>query len=500
MNIKNHLQNLHKDISINLIKNIVFFSFVLYLILFVVDTFILKNYISDYIYQEWLINYSQGFIRRGFLGTIILLLNKSYGLDVFTIIKIFLYLTFLLFITIYILQVKKAEKFLDIESWLVVLLLPSLVLFPVHDTHVIGRKELFFFLGLFINISFIRKGVQQLNLEKKFEYDKCSTATINQYCRDLLIWYNLLSVPVTLSHESILFLSLPLNIILTTNFLSLILSFKQAFMRTLAIYCPTIIVALLCFMFPGTDLYAIGICQSWQENINLYQSINCEPAYLPAKGITLNYTDNVPIPLQYIGFPIRYLIMEVWQNNIAANHGLVFFRWISAFALCTIILLRTSARILRNYLEQLQPEIKCKGQDNQAIGLNDVIANFTFKYAFIPFIFSSVLYMIAQDWGRWFFVISTSYTICLLSPSLMLIEIVKNHQKNCNNQYVLQSKFLVNLYSAYLQISNKLCEWSLSDNLSTVCFLALFFTLFDLKIPHYGVLWDWSFKPWIVPD
>ncbi|MBD2343407.1 hypothetical protein [Anabaena subtropica] len=489
----------------NSLKNIIFIIFLIIFIGFVIDVFLIKKFLFSYVYEEWLINYSQGFIRRGFPGSILFFFNNNYKIDIFKIIKLFSYFTFLLFSSIYLLKVKQSKKILDLESLMVVLFLPSLILFPLHDPHVIGRKEILFFFGLFVNIFLLETYLKVLNIKQNFENEQDTTRIINQYCYKLFICYNLLSIPTALSHESIIFLSLPLNIIITSNFIRLKFSIKQVVLRSLIIYFPTIFIAFLCFIFQGNDLSSIGICQSWQEYINQYKSINCDSAYLPARKM-FTFTDNVPLVLQYFGLPIRYFFIEVWTNNISSNNGLVFIKWLSAFSLCTIILIRISSRILSNYVEKFKQKIHWQYQYDKSLGfyssinLNHLIPSFIFKYAFIPSIFSAVLYIIAQDWGRWFFVTSTSYTICLLSPGLILIEIVGNFKNKCNSRDKLQPKFLFFIYSTYLKILNLFCTFHSCKKISSIIyFLTIIFTLFILKIPHHSHFWDWSFKPWLLP-
>ncbi|GET35665.1 hypothetical protein [Microseira wollei] len=492
-------------ISINLIKSIVLFFFLIISIGFFITIFLINNYLFSYVYEEWLINYSQGFVRRGLPGAILLLLT-NLNLDIFKLIKLFSYITFLLVYSIYLFKVRQSKKVLDLESLIVVLFLPSLILFPLHDPNAIGRKEFLFFFGLFVNLFLLKKAIKIINLHiaQDLEYEEqYLTNAINQYSRSLFICYNLLSIPTALSHESIIFLALPLNMIITSSLIGLKFPIKKVLWRTLIIYFPTIFVTFLCLIFQGNDLTPVVICQSWQEYINQYKSINCDPGYLPAKR-TITLTDNVPLVLQYIGLPIRYFVMEVWTNNIYSNNGLVFLKWISAFLLCTIILMRTSSRILINSVEKIKPKIKIQNQDNRSLEFSSaidpvhVISSFSFKYAFIPFMFSSVLYIIAQDWGRWFFMTSTSYTICLLSPSLILIEIVGNSQNKWNGWNKCPLKFLFSIYYSYFKITNWFCKWHLLQRFYVIYFVVIIFTLFVLKIPHHSHFWDWSFKPWVV--
>lgn len=132
MNMKKFFINPLEYISINLIKKIIFSCFAILFILRLIDLFSMQKFLSPFVYEEWLINYSQGFVRRGLSGSILLFLN-NYGLDTFQILKWCSYLIVLFFSGMYLLQVKLSNKVLDLKSLMVVLFLPSLIFFPLHD-------------------------------------------------------------------------------------------------------------------------------------------------------------------------------------------------------------------------------------------------------------------------------------------------------------------------------------------------------------------------------
>ncbi len=107
-------QSLSNKISMTMVKNIIFLAFLAIFSIFVINTFLVEKYIFWYVDQEWLINYSQGFVRRGLSGSLLILLKDKYNLDAFKAIKLFAYLTYLLFAGIYLLKVKQSQKVLNI--------------------------------------------------------------------------------------------------------------------------------------------------------------------------------------------------------------------------------------------------------------------------------------------------------------------------------------------------------------------------------------------------
>lgn len=70
MNKRSPVRNLDDLNSNPRIQTILFYSFLVIFILFVVSAFFARQYFSDYVFREWLINYSHGFVRRGLPGTI----------------------------------------------------------------------------------------------------------------------------------------------------------------------------------------------------------------------------------------------------------------------------------------------------------------------------------------------------------------------------------------------------------------------------------------------
>ena len=471
-NNQDFLHNSSNSISSSSAQKIIFYVSLFILAALLIRVFFIARPFSGYVFKEWLINYSQGFVRRGLAGTFFLFLQKQYNLDIYKVVKLFAYLTFLLFSSIYILKVRQSLKILNWESLIVVLFLPSLIMFPINDPNVIGRKEFFFFFGLFINIFLVEKTLRAFNIETNPENSlKCPKSlanAVNQYCYSLFIWYNFLSIPTTLIHEGIIFLALPLNMIIASSLISLGFSRNQVLLRTLMIFSPTILVSFLCVGFRGNDSIALGICQSWQEYSHNYTSLwtDCN-------------SNQLPEVLRFLGMSTKDAIRENWDINVLRDQGLSFLKWIFTFLIITIVLMRASSHILIKSVEKLKRKIP-EQDDFKYPSSVDIVTSFSFKYAFIPFICSFILYIIALDWGRWLFIISMTYTLCLLSPSLILVEVANYHQNKW--RFI----FLAPIYSIYSKIINFLHRQSFLQRFYAVYFLVLIFTVFVLKIPHIG--------------
>lgn len=357
---------------------------------------------------------------------------------------------------------------------MVVLFLPSLILFPLNDLHVIGRKEFLFFFGLFINLFLVSKTLNffTTNIDRSLLYRNCPTSqkAVKNYCYSLFIGYNLLSIPIALTHEAIIFLALPLNIIITSNLLSLTFSKREVWWRTAIIYVPTILVCFLCLIFKGNEAMARGICESWQEYSDIYRNLPKD-------------CDIRTVFVQSMGYSLKDALKLLWKVNIDPGipaQSFTFFSWIFAFFLNTVILMRTSSKILVNSLESFKQKITKEDNENFPTSV-DLITSFSFKYGFIPFCCSFILYIIALDWGRWFFITSMTYTLCFLTPSLIQLEIA-NYKQNKRS-----FDFLTPIYLIYSKIIGYLYHQSFLQRFSRIYFLGFIYTLFILRIPHVGM-------------
>ena len=180
-------------------KNINLFSFIFYFLIFTyVYIFSLNNIINFWTYHELHINYSAGFIPRGFIGTIMLKLD-SLGFEkrlffsslfyIFTIINFYLFLK--------ILKIK-------IDNTLIFIFFafnPSFILFNFYDLGGYARLEIF---GIFSIL--IHTYISIMNNDKAIQinyYKKCY----------FFIIFPLLLVNV-LIHEVNFFL-IPFHVVLT---------------------------------------------------------------------------------------------------------------------------------------------------------------------------------------------------------------------------------------------------------------------------------------------
>lgn len=107
-----------------------------------VDYVLTQNW-NGWAVGDWLLNYQDGFIRRGLLGTVLIEGSKHLGIP----INHFIYITqcsvfFLFLLTFYFLLRKKLLNF-----WFLILCLgPGFLLFNYYDGMSVGRKEILLYL------------------------------------------------------------------------------------------------------------------------------------------------------------------------------------------------------------------------------------------------------------------------------------------------------------------------------------------------------------------
>ena len=181
---------------------------------------------NGYILGDWLVNYNGGFVRRGLLGQLFFNVSKLFNISIIGIIFFF---SSLIYISSLILFYKIIKHKLSNNIVLLLLFLPSTLLFNFFDPLTVGRKEiLVFFLFL----------IYFINLEK------------NIFIINLLIY--ILSIVFLLTHE-IIFFHLPYFFLL--RYLYLIkknkdeLNYKNYYIEILILISGIILIGIVSHVF-----------------------------------------------------------------------------------------------------------------------------------------------------------------------------------------------------------------------------------------------------------
>tara|TARA_B100000989_G_scaffold49458_1_gene32488 strand:- start:1467 stop:2756 length:1290 start_codon:yes stop_codon:yes gene_type:complete len=372
-----HILKNYIDRNFNLLSFItVFFCFVP---LFYFST----NYVlNGWAYSDALINYSEGFIRRGLLGEIIFNINNFTNLGIQKIhAYIFIFFT-LINIFFYILILRNISKFRFVYIFL--LFNPLLLFFPLNDTGGYLRKEILMLTLMFFHCYLCNKyHSDKLSLSKYFLIFKC-----------FIIPGIILN---TLMHDIQLFL-IPFHFILTLNVIDRdfkLLSYKNNFNKknlNLLFYIFTTIPFFIFIFFPASP-----------EKINLI-----------IKNVLLADPHAFSAPIKHVADPF----LGAAQNNTmfmfskddlgTYNHIFKYF-FLLVFSIGTIYLIF-----------------------NKVLNKNVLIFNHWLVFVSIVPLF--LLFFIGRDWGRWIHLISFAYLLFYMQFNFSKIkkkyQLIKNKYLN----------------------------------------------------------------------
>lgn len=194
---------------------------------------------------ELLINYEGGFVRRGLLGQIALWMSKNWGVPYVKFFSIiFISATLINFCNLYYLLSDFRKKHLPMV--LMVILSPSLLMFPVYDTFAYLRKEILFISLLLTHASVVKLLISEKVLPKT--YRLFTTIVLGPAL-----------VICLLVHELQIFL-LPAHLCLTAIAVKFSKNVRWSLLLWYLIPATT---ALLAIKFSGTDQTAQNILHSW---------------------------------------------------------------------------------------------------------------------------------------------------------------------------------------------------------------------------------------------
>ena len=146
----NYLSNIFKNKEMFLIK---FFFFIICTIYF----YQINKFVNNNIHATttwWLYNYSQGFIKRGFVGEILFFLTKTFNIDIFVLLKFFHSFLFLTFIYLFFNYIKKLKNIN--YSYLLLIFSPIGLMAYIYDPFFVGRAEILIFISLIIYINILQ--------------------------------------------------------------------------------------------------------------------------------------------------------------------------------------------------------------------------------------------------------------------------------------------------------------------------------------------------------
>ena len=407
-----------------------------------------------WVYTDWLIDYSHGFVRRGLSGELIDFLSKLIQPTAF--VALIIWLIFIFFSFEYIRLLIKSINKLRPGLFLAALFLPCLLPFYLFDLAAFGRKEILGFLIIFYHIYCLRK------FDNAKVKDLDAVAFIKDYLLKLLpITFILLPVTI-LIHESAILLFVPMHMIITYTTIRLdpSINIRKAVIHLVIMYLPVFFTFSIIFFFglpkPGV---AQEICIKW-ENLQA----------LPAGLCAISGND----PMWAL--PGSFAALQ-WSLSQAVSLTLSFsastiLNWV------VIILIMGSSVIYLGIM------ISSSILNQHPFGETKIflIPKHSFimclKFFILPLIISTPLYFLGWDLGRWFAVICINYLIVCLSREVYFEHIY--FTTFAGKEIVFLSKSLT---------FNKLLPF--------LEFLSLLLIVFLLRLPHCCITLEkmWFLKP-----
>ena len=343
-----------------------------------------KFMVNNWGYADALINYSEGFIRRGLLGEILLFINKLTEIE---LSKIYTYLYILVTLTnisLFTLILKNISKYRFV--FLFLLINPVLLFFPLNDTLGYMRKEMIM-LTLMLFHCYICSRFHNNLIDK------------NKYIKFLYLVILPGIIVNTLMHDMQVFL-IPFHFLLSVNVLNKelkLFNVKEYFKYknlNLSLYLITL-VPILVFSFYPTDIEKLEIIAKKLRVLepNLWWD--------PIRLTSIPFLSAVVVETKYL-FSV---------DNLGSYKHLFQYPFLLIISLSSIVfifrfLLRENIKIYNNH--------------------------FLILSLFPIFL----LFFIGRDWGRWLSMICWASVLYYLQFNIKIVN---------NNFFIFKKKILYNV-------------------------------------------------------
>lgn len=352
-------------------------------------------------YTDWLIDYSQGFIRRGLSGEIWRLVPDTVTPLAF--VAVFSWVLILAIAFGYVRLLARSWKTFNPLTLFGLLFLPSLFFFYIHDHNAIARKEILGYASVLLHL---------LVIEKSFPLGNEITLparSLKRYIGWLMPITVILLPAVILIHEGSFLLFVPLHGMVTLTVLQMKGSrnFIKSALWTGLLYIPAVI-AFGAVYLSGTPSYSmlIGICEKWLPVGAIREgTCNLPPGKLP--GSTL---------------PGSFIPMT-WSLRVAAS---ITWFFISSDWIAWILILPTLGVSLWYLIRQAIYSILRSRfpRDFSPKSARRYTGLFLRKYFLIPLLLALPTYFTAYDYGRWLTVTCINFAMLAVSMNLPYWEFV----------------------------------------------------------------------------
>jgi hypothetical protein len=346
-------------------------------------------------YTDWLIDYSQGFIRRGLSGEIWRLVPAS--VPTLEFVAVFSWVLILGIAFGYLRLLARSWKTYHPLTLFGLLFLPSLFLFYMHDHDAIARKEILGYLTVLWHL---------LVIERTFPLGKGSPipeGNLRRYIGWMIPAAVILLPAIILIHEGNFLLFVPLHGMITFSILRMTnpRDLPRAALGTGLLYLPA--AAAFCAVYlAGTPTYStlLGICEKWLTAGALRE----KTCFLPPEKLSGSTLPGSFIPMEWSLGRASYITRVI----ISMNWG----SWILILPMLGVSLWYLGRQAIYAVLRTRAPRFFSPESSFR------YSRRFFFQYFLIPLLLSLPVYLTAYDYGRWFTVTCINFSMMAVSVNL----------------------------------------------------------------------------------
>ncbi|NPV42224.1 MAG: hypothetical protein HPY72_12910 [Anaerolineae bacterium] len=404
-------------------------------------------------YTDWLIDYSQGFIRRGLSGEITWRLVPA-GTPPLPTVAAFSWILILLAAFGYARLLARSLKDFHPMTLFGLLFLPSLFFFYLHDHNAIARKEILGYLSLLLHL---------LVIEKSFPLKKNAGLPadneLRRYLRGLAPIAVLLLPAIILIHEGNFLLFVPLHAMLTLSVMQLKSprGWQKDLLRAGLPYLPAALVFLGVYL-SGTPGYLtlLNICKRWLAAGALREGT----CMLPPDKLSGSTLPASLIPMQWPLARAVQITLMVIATNWAA--------WLAVLPLLGVSLWYLARQAVYALLRARSVETSVEAFDASTAQAYTKL--FFRRYFLIPLLAALPIFLSAYDYGRWFSVLCVNYALVAASLNLPCREYALFRKEHAHETAGAESLRHLDSRAVFYALS------------IVICILAL-----TLWLPHYCI-------------
>jgi hypothetical protein len=350
-------------------------------------------------FTDWLIDYSQGFIRRGLSGEIWRLIPA--GVPPLEFVAVLSWVLLLAVIVGFLRLLARSWKALHPLTVFGLLFLPSLLEFYLHDHNGLARKEILGYCTVLLHLLVVEKTMPLGDGAAPPE------GNLRGYLRGWLPVAAILLPAIVLVHEGNFLLFVPLHALITWSVLRR--TDRRGFLRsalwTGLLYLPAAL-AFGAVYLSGTPSYSVlyALCQKWnaagaiREGTCRLPPSKLSGSTLPASFEPMSWTLARAASLN------QFFISQRWKDWIVILPALGLLFWYTVR--------QAVYSILRFRLRETFSAPSAARFANLFFG----------RFFLIPLLFALPVYASAWDYGRWFTVACVNCALVALSANLPVRE------------------------------------------------------------------------------